>query len=135
MRPPRLAERIVAWLAPAHMRASLLDDLGEAFDAVAAARGPRHASRWYRKQVLRSVAPLVILHVRSRRTILYKQSSLAQQGGWRFLSLSDLRFVLYGLRARRWRSPLILVLVALALGANAISVTINGLRQPRARKP
>ena len=120
MTPPRLAARIAAWLAPADVRASFLDDLQEAFDADAAANGHRHASRWYRAQVLRSVVPMITLRLRLRRTIARDQSPVGQQGGSMSLSLSDLRFALHGLRARGWRSPLILVLMALALAANAI---------------
>lgn len=58
MTPPRLAERWIAWVAPSHVRSSLLDDLREAYMSVATTRGPRRARRWYWKQAVTSTPAL-----------------------------------------------------------------------------
>lgn len=58
MTPPRLAERWIAWVAPSHVRDSLLDDLREAYMSVATTRGHGRAKRWYWKQAVTGTAPL-----------------------------------------------------------------------------
>ncbi len=65
MRPPVFARRYLAWLAPAAMRDTFLDDLDECFARIAAASGERRARRWYYKQAL--VGGPRLLQIRARQ--------------------------------------------------------------------
>jgi hypothetical protein len=51
MRPPRVARRVIEWLAPADLRASIVDDLDDVFARRVVAVGARRARWWYRRQV------------------------------------------------------------------------------------
>lgn len=59
MKPPRSWERLLAVLAPDAERDALLGDVAEEFLARLERDGPRAAGRWYRRQVIRSTAPLL----------------------------------------------------------------------------
>jgi putative ABC transport system permease protein len=67
MRPPALARRYLAWLAPAAVRDTLLDDLDESFMRIAARSGEPRARRWYYKQALVSAPWLWQIRARQRR--------------------------------------------------------------------
>jgi putative ABC transport system permease protein len=67
MRPPTLARRYLAWLAPAAIRDTFLDDLDESFARIAARFGERRARRWYYKQALGSAPWLLQIRARQRR--------------------------------------------------------------------
>ena len=67
MTPPRLARRYLAWVAPATVRDTFLDDLDEAFARIAAAAGASRARRWYWKQALVSAPALFRIRARHRR--------------------------------------------------------------------
>ena len=67
MRPPVLARRYLAWLAPASMRDAFLDDLDECFTRIADASGEARARRWYYKQALVSAPSLLQIRARQGR--------------------------------------------------------------------
>jgi putative ABC transport system permease protein len=67
MRPPRLARRFLQWCAPRDLRASLVDDLDEAFAVAVARSGSLRARLWYWRQGLTGIPWLITLHYRRRQ--------------------------------------------------------------------
>jgi predicted permease len=65
--PPFLARALLAGLLPARLREQVVDDLDEEFRArVAEPDGVARGRRWYRSQVLRSIAPAIALRFRTK---------------------------------------------------------------------
>lgn len=69
MRPPLLAEMLVAMTAPPNDYESVAGDLHEEYMRHAASSGAKRANRWYWSQVLRS-APSLLRYSRVRRSVL-----------------------------------------------------------------
>jgi putative ABC transport system permease protein len=63
MRPPLLASWVLRLAARRDDRPFLLGDLRDEFNAVAAAYGRRAAARWYWRQVLASMGPLIAARI------------------------------------------------------------------------
>jgi len=59
MTPPRLASRLVAWLTGPDNAPFVLSDLSEEFAQISRLKGRAAASRWYWRQVLTSILPLI----------------------------------------------------------------------------
>lgn len=57
--PPKLAEWLLKLISRGYEHFSMLGDIDEEFEEIAAARGPRSARRWYRRHLLRSL-PLIV---------------------------------------------------------------------------
>lgn len=68
--PPEFAERVMRWSLSSDDRSAILGDLQEECAAIAVTDGSSVARRWYRWQVLRSIAPNLGRRVRGhvRRT-------------------------------------------------------------------
>lgn len=118
MTPPRLARRLVAAAARAADRAFVVGDLDDEFARQVEERGARGARRWYRRQVLTSVVPLLATRARARRrspgTRLVQSSDWVQAARW--------------LRRRPRPSAAAVLTLALALGAaGAAAVIVHGL--------
>jgi len=106
--PPRLARRLLAWVLPHAHRAVVLTDLDEEFAARASTgASAADASRWYRRQVLRSLPGAVRMRGR------FQVADLAR----------DLK---YGARLLR-RKPTFAVtgVLTLAIGIGATSAVIT----------
>ncbi len=121
-RPPTLAERLMCWSLPPIDRSVVLGDLAEEFDALATHRGVRHARRWYRRQVRRSL----ILNLRRR---LARSTPGEQAGsGTRPRSvtktavfegiLTDFRYAVRSLRAAPAFTVAALLVLTLGIGAS-----------------
>lgn len=67
MKPPRFAERLLAWSVSDDDRVFMLGDCAEEHAAIASARGRAAADRWYRLQVVRSLSRNLMRRTRSRR--------------------------------------------------------------------
>src|SRR4051794_39961461 len=76
---PRFARGILRLAADREHREALLDDLAEEAEAHAATGGPAAARRWSRRQVVASVAPLLVRRVEIALTKLRRTS----MSGWR----------------------------------------------------
>jgi len=105
-RPPRLAWHLLAACLHPDDREAARSDLLEEFDTRCHRDGARAASRWYRMQVRRSIAPALI-------------GRLA--GAWSRLAPGrDVVWAWRGLRARGSGAWLHVLLVAIATGASAV---------------
>jgi putative ABC transport system permease protein len=118
-RPPRVTTWIARIAAPVPERADLLTDLADEFHEQTARIGVAAARRWYRRQVFRSIGPLLRRRVGSSHT------------GERQNRTHPLRFVWHDARDS-WRSLLrspgfalvVIVTLALGIGANTAIFTV-----------
>jgi hypothetical protein len=76
---PRDARWMLRLAASREDRDALLDDLAQEATTLAHAEGPAAARRWARRQVLRSVAPLI----GRRIEIAVKKARRTSMNGWR----------------------------------------------------
>ncbi len=107
MRPPPLAERLLALCYRGDAGSTVVGDLDEEFRQVAAARGVRAASRWYWRQVALSVA--------SRAGEVLR----APVEPRRWLGVgADITYGLRQLRAAPAFSLVAIAILAVAIGAN-----------------
>jgi putative ABC transport system permease protein len=98
-------------------RADVLDSLAEEYGERVRADGAAAATRWYRGQVLHSLAPLF----RRRLTELRHRSPV--HGGWR-----DLRFALRSVTASPTLSVAIVLMLGVGIGAHTVvSAVYDGL--------
>jgi putative ABC transport system permease protein len=116
MRPPRLAELLVNLAAPESDRPYIVADFREAFDLRAAESGLRAARRWYWREMLRSVVPLI------RRRWRDDDEAPGSREYWSHL-LAELR---YAFRLTR-RSPIasFAILSTIALGVAATTAVFS----------
>ena len=125
MSPPRLAERLLAIaVADPDWRAAILGDLSEEFSAMHV-RDPRRARRWYWRQAL----GISLHYVRARlgrpavtRPMIEQDSPRAGLGG---LLWHDLRFAWRSVTHQPALSATIVLVLAVALAANAAIFTIG----------
>lgn len=121
-RPPSLARWIVRHAAgPLHGDA-LVGDLDEEFYEYALReRSPFGARMWYRSQVLKSLAPS--LHQRIRRA-REDHKSTTRGDGVMPTFIQDLKFSLRGMKKNAAFSAVILLTLALGIGANTIIFSV-----------
>jgi predicted permease len=118
----RIEERLAEWMlrrvAPSAEADWIIDDLREAFDDARAASGDELARRWYRREVLSSILPLV----RRRRSSSRTPSTSNPSNMWQHL-ISD---VAYALRLAR-RSPLgsMAIILTMVFGIGATTAVFS----------
>ena len=117
MRPPRFAERLLAWSVPDDDRVFMLGDCEEEHAAIAVEQGPAAADRWYRRQAYRSIGRNLLRRTGSRRPPVRKDSFVSTL--W-----LDLKYALRQLRrAPGFALPAILTL-SLGIGAATAVFTV-----------
>ena len=118
--PPRLSRLILSLALDRRDRAYALSDLEEEFAERCAANGARRARRWYRGQVVSSIAPALRGRFVSRREPAGPLPSQTSGTALLFDLLADVRLSARGLL----KAPLVLVVTVLSLGAGIGVVTI-----------
>ena len=115
VRPPVIWERLLSWLLPPDQREAAAGDALEELATRAAADGEAAARAWYRKQVLRSIAPGIEYKVRR----LSERRRKRARGGGEMIGrwMSDFRLATRMLLRRPGFSGTVLVTLALGIGA------------------
>lgn len=113
-RPPALFRVLLKVFADDRFGEEAAADLQEEFEAMVRARGARAARRWYREQVLRSVAPFLVWRL--------TRDDAAWRNGLRRMAWStlaqDLRYAVRSLTGARGFSAVVILTFALGIGAN-----------------
>ena len=120
-RPPPIARALLRAIAPRDDRDFMVDDLDEEFGLVADVQGRAAACRWYRGQVFRSIAPMLI-HRISRRRRVTAQRPRSQPSSGDFAS--DLRFAWRGVTRSPGFAMTVIVTLAIGIGANATMFSV-----------
>jgi putative ABC transport system permease protein len=120
--PPALAEWIARLSAPAGERADLLADLRDELNEHAARLGPAAARRWYWRQVLRSIVPLI----KRRLAPAGSSPSLERVRRGHLLSFigHDARDALRSLLRSPVFAALVVLTLSLGIGANTAIFTV-----------
>ncbi|MGH7720117.1 MAG: ADOP family duplicated permease [Gemmatimonadaceae bacterium] len=122
MRPPRLAERLIALSAHPDDRETMLGDLAEELAAhVAPGRSRAGAYLWYWRQTLASTLPNVVRRVRARRA---ERNTEREGDGWMQTLWHDLRYAARALRKNAVFASLAIVTLALGIGATTIIYSV-----------
>ena len=116
MKPPRLITALVARLLPETERDGLLGDLEEEFHRLAAREGPAAARRWYRRQALASLR------------LMLSPTSSHDLPPARLFSMGDLlhelRFALRQLRRRPLYAGIVVLTIAVGIGATSAVLSV-----------
>ena len=113
MRPPRLARALLRMAAPRDDRPFVLADVDGEFTRMTEHADPAAARRWYWRQALHSVAPLIASRVNGRWTVPRAASAVddARQG---------VRWV----ARHRWTSAVVILTLGLAFGAGLAALAV-----------
>ena len=127
MRPPLLPRLLVRLAAPARRRAVILGDLEEEYAQRVAAGGTMRegARRWYWSQALRSAGPLMALRWRREGSA----PGTTERGGGAGMEtlIQNVRFGLRSLRRNMGFTALVILTLALGIGANSVIFSaVNG---------
>ena len=118
--PPTVSRGLLRALAPADVRESLLADLDEGFERQLRDRGARPARRWYRRQAVTGIVPLIRMRAQRRHVPTPTR-------GTRMTSfdavLRDVRFAVRLL----WKTPAFTLpaILTLALGLGATTAIFS----------
>lgn len=118
--PPTVVRRLLRALAPADVRESLLADLDEGFERQLRNRGARPARRWYRRQAITGVVPLI--RMRAQRRHLPSPPRETSMTSFETM-MRDIRYAARLL----WRSPAFTwpAVLTLALGLGATTAIFS----------
>ncbi|HYN08983.1 MAG TPA: ABC transporter permease [Vicinamibacterales bacterium] len=119
-RAPRIVRAFLRRLGAREDREFLVADLDEEYDALRAAKGVRHARRWYREQAARSTLPLIRSRIQSWRG----ETSMVPTRSVLMRWVRDVRFALRGLGASRAHTSVAILTLALGIGINAAVFSI-----------
>ena len=120
LRPPRLAERLVAWRFGGEAREVILGDLYEDYaDRIAAGTPPRRAARRYWRQALASLLPR---RPASPRPAPVRPRPLRK--GRLDMWLADLRYAIRLMTTSPWWTAAVVLTVAMAIAANTAVFSI-----------
>ncbi|MCG8468946.1 MAG: ABC transporter permease [Gemmatimonadetes bacterium] len=129
-RPPHLARLLLSLLLPRHRGDEFVFDLGEEYVERRAVVGAASANLWYWAQVVRPSTfnfGRELREVRTMRVGKRKVVGVAPKTLFGFL-VSELRFAVRSLRHRPGFSALVVLTLALGIGANtAIFTVVNGV--------
>ena len=117
MKPPRAAEWLLRAAAGRDERDDVAADLAEEASARAVRDGASAARRWYRRQVLRSVLPLMARRLSMRRKVVRFGSPLAGLN-------QDLRVVARSLAAAPVFTLSVTLLLGIGIGAHTVVYAI-----------
>ena len=126
IRPPRLAEWLVAFTAPAADRRQILGDLSEDFLAIARRSSVGRARWWYWRQALQSITPNLIQRARKWRRRAAGARAITQSNGDGLMQsfIHDLRYSGRAIR-KNWAFSLVVILtLSLGIGANTLIYSI-----------
>lgn len=124
-RPPRLARTLLEWVAGDSEAETVLGDLDEEFTAYQRPeRGDSASRRWYWRQALGSLLPLAIRRIR----IGMSKAKRPRGDGVMSEFLQDFRHTLRTLRKNPGFSSVIMLTLALGIGANTVIYSaVDGL--------
>lgn len=121
-RPPALAQALLRHLADPVRRDAMLGDLDEEFhDHVVPERGLRQARLWYWRQALKSLPPSLAQRLRRGRA---NRKRATRGDGFMETLLRDLRFSLRSFAKNRAFTAVIILTLALGIGANTIIYSV-----------
>jgi predicted permease len=117
-RPPWLSSRLLALAASPDERSELLADLANEMTARAATSTPREARRWYHRQAMLSLGPLI-----ARRLSVRRRMAAARSGAG-----LDFRLAMRMLRASPGFAAAVVAMLGLAIGAHTVVyAVVDGL--------
>ena len=119
--PPTFWERLAERTAPGPAKGDVVGDLREEYEnRVLPELGPREARAWYRGQVVRSLPHFL----RLRFSILGRVVAAGRGEGFMSTFLQDLRYGLRGIRHNSLFSFVVVLTLALGIGANTTIYSI-----------
>jgi putative ABC transport system permease protein len=125
MAPPRLSETMLRMVCRGDANNDVIGDLAEEFAEMAAARGPRAARRWYRRQAWRSAAAVGLVGGREALRRLARAPSVLT----RLLAIrADLGPAMRAIARAPWYATTAAAVIALSIGlATTAFAVLDGL--------
>ncbi|MDX1395427.1 MAG: ABC transporter permease [Gemmatimonadota bacterium] len=120
--PPRLSGAILERFSRLRYTGALLGDLEEEYhDRLGEGRGTFRARMWYRREVFRSL-PSLAAH--AFRAACARRRNLKRGDSWMQSLLQDIRFGLRSMRRNLGLAAVIIVTLALGIGANTVLYSV-----------
>jgi len=119
---PRLSRAVLRWVAGNAGASAMVGDLEEEFhEHILPERGPRKARAWYRRQALRSIPSAI-----GSRLARHRARRLSERRGESLMEtlLHDLRFTARALTRNAAFSSVIVLTLALGIGANTVVYSV-----------